>query len=1349
SVNTPVIDGDLSDPCWQDIKAVSSFWNVKKQVIAEKQTAVKACFDKEFIYFAFAAEDDELTGVEVERDRKEIWKNDCIEIFLSAESDAEKERHFVLGVKNTYWDGCPALGGIDWKCEWSGKVKETDFGYTAEVKIPLSAMVDAKKYDVQKGVKWSLKITRMNKNSKSKTLSSLTPISGSTADKKNLAQLVFVDENLLGNAEFGKINDAGKPAGWHFRVRDLETRKDVSPDYKFELQNKELTFAADFKKYMYEIYPGTMEGMLKIPRQPVSVTYRFSFEAKWESEDKLTDRPRPSAYFPTKGKYAKLLPDEKWHKYAIDYQVPKDKREINVKMQGARISGKLSFRNLSLKAVSDANYFDKFGLGIANLDGVINLKPGRGVTLEKVEAVDCRTLTAFIHNPADGRTDSRGYSNNRLEYPFTSGGYARFDAYDNPPLHVKLADNKGFDAILMRGDFRGKLYSGAGLLEPGEKAKAVCDIDSKSNVFRTILKKRAENQKISFFRTSKSGEIADVAFLRLSYEDKFNIDDSENLTVAKSDGKISEIIGPWLKKRFNAENLFYQAGDQGSAEILLELGKFTQITTKPLKMQAVAALTCELDISEVAERGLLTIRVQDPLNPRRELIAGDFSVSKPGNYKVTFDFADQVLFSDKDFAEADLIYRKGLKDKNIFWLTLASGMKIKIKSMKLSFHKAELEKAVPETLALRKFLLTGYFAAMSEPRPWTILRKGMDIEKFIATHKSGTYEAGLQQIFETIEMCRMLDPEDNYFRQYYEWIFRRLIDIKQAKPDLSAYGKAPRWAALAHRAWQATSYVPRWWLGNRLLPSGEMGGTVQDDTDFYQQMPLYHMIEDKPLGSKIKKATAALNNLAWKVNLHKGINKKRTDVLHAYEEGMNHISTSLLWHYGDPVFFERGMQSADSAMQLTIVGPDGKKYFTRETIAAPDIGKVPEKITGEGMYHSLYTQPIYEVALYNKNPKAMEFLTDYVTTRIAFHSKGNYPTGYNKDNTGKTWQISNRPGAYYTGEPWLGLHQITRDAKYLEPYRIAFEDNFMHFRIWKRWCKLSQVPEFKDLIMERFKDKKMVMSGYNGFLLTGDKKMLEDDLEKTINEYEYFPHMYTSCEPFTDRVLPTNLPPVFLCYLGTTSERNHWTHDPAVSYEGLGSDFAALVYPTARDHLKVALYNFKKENLQGSIRIWRLPNGIYKVKIGPDADDDGVLDSVTEETEVNLFKNAAIDINLKPEAMTLIDITPVKKLPSIFERADLAVSPYDTPAAGNNVKINIHNIGAKTAHNIKVNLVRGSKVVETKTVGSLEAPLDLKARIAVVEFNMTQAGDKVIVDPENSIAEINEENNFVSIADKK
>ncbi|MHC4874629.1 MAG: hypothetical protein ACYTFY_22490, partial [Planctomycetota bacterium] len=38
SVNTPVIDGDLSDPCWQDIKAVSSFWNVKKQVIAEKQT---------------------------------------------------------------------------------------------------------------------------------------------------------------------------------------------------------------------------------------------------------------------------------------------------------------------------------------------------------------------------------------------------------------------------------------------------------------------------------------------------------------------------------------------------------------------------------------------------------------------------------------------------------------------------------------------------------------------------------------------------------------------------------------------------------------------------------------------------------------------------------------------------------------------------------------------------------------------------------------------------------------------------------------------------------------------------------------------------------------------------------------------------------------------------------------------------------------------------------------------------------------------------------------------------------------------------------------------------------------
>jgi len=58
-----------------------------------------------------------------------------------------------------------------------------------------------------------------------------------------------------------------------------------------------------------------------------------------------------------------------------------------------------------------------------------------------------------------------------------------------------------------------------------------------------------------------------------------------------------------------------------------------------------------------------------------------------------------------------------------------------------------------------------------------------------------------------------------------------------------------------------------------------------------------------------------------------------------------------------------------------------------------------------------------------------------------------------------------------------------------------------------------------------------------------------------------------------------------------------------------------------------------------------------------------------------------------------------------------------------------------------VALIRKGKKISSKVLTRIEAPLDLKPRVAVVHFTNTQVGDEIVVDPENAIPEIAEHNN--------
>jgi hypothetical protein len=194
----PVIDGDLSDDGWDDAAVVKSFWRGGSSELSEAQTIAWVAFDKENLYVAFACQDKKVVGVHYEHDTKQIWQNDAVEVYLAPEGDPSKERQFILGIGDSRYDRHAGLGKYDeqvaWnpKPDWEGKIKSQPWGYTAELRIPIAALVDAAKLPVNPGTVWKLKLARLDYGEhKGCLLSSWLPIGDSSHDPFAAGDLVF------------------------------------------------------------------------------------------------------------------------------------------------------------------------------------------------------------------------------------------------------------------------------------------------------------------------------------------------------------------------------------------------------------------------------------------------------------------------------------------------------------------------------------------------------------------------------------------------------------------------------------------------------------------------------------------------------------------------------------------------------------------------------------------------------------------------------------------------------------------------------------------------------------------------------------------------------------------------------------------------------------------------------------------------------------------------------------------------------------------------------------------------------------------------------------------------------
>lgn len=139
----PIIDGDLSDPCWKAAEPLRNFVVLNDNKPAANETEALAVFDDEALYIAVRAKDGDMTTVrKFLETAKKPWSSDCAELFLDLDHDRLSYYHFAANANgDKYFARCEGpKRRMTWEADWSVAGKILDDAWTLEFKIPFSSL---------------------------------------------------------------------------------------------------------------------------------------------------------------------------------------------------------------------------------------------------------------------------------------------------------------------------------------------------------------------------------------------------------------------------------------------------------------------------------------------------------------------------------------------------------------------------------------------------------------------------------------------------------------------------------------------------------------------------------------------------------------------------------------------------------------------------------------------------------------------------------------------------------------------------------------------------------------------------------------------------------------------------------------------------------------------------------------------------------------------------------------------------------------------------------------------------------------------------------------------------------
>jgi hypothetical protein len=1315
----PELDGKLGDGCWQRALVLKGFTKIKSSDAAKKEVEARICCDSNNLYVAirFAEPEPEKIRAEAKQRYQQVWTDDCAEIWIRGGTNKLDMDQFIVNAIGTQEDlrmrNGQAVDPKDRKPAWEVKTEKGADAWTAEFKIPAGDVgLDA----FRRGDRIDLKIGREDYASKP-TEYAVWPAGAPYAGTEGLAPVFIEDPNCVQNPA---LEDK---RGWSIKKEEeaffsgaedggARVIKIVSP-------NRYATIGQTLK--LRPVAPYILSAEIKASG-PMSVRVRA----------RQADQPKDQAGRPFDIAAEK---SEGYAPHVLRFKTgPEGDALVIVGVNEGSGTGEMFVRNLRVTRDDPPS----------STGQAIPVKAGaEPLVVKKLLVTDCRAVRGFIGAPVDGSTQSGQWDGAHWEYNQPSAGAGvGYDYLHNDGLHIAFGDKEGFNAVVVRGGVKAKLYRDVAQYDDPKTGTLVYAFPGQSENSRAYFEKPVAAGKVSFFEVG-DGFISDCSFFRVGAG---KVEAAAEIPVQSPTGAAAAPdarLKGFLESRFAAGEREAFACDtvaQGS-QIDLKANKAVHFVTKAFEKETVvSALEVAFRMDNPGANFPFSLSVQDPLNPRLELHGADYELDKSGQVKLVCDFPDQIVPAGTSL-----------------WVTLRFDAQVKLQNFSINFSSASREQAAPEALAYRLFLLRGFYSTMSEARPWNGFYNPDDPAKLLA--KNNAFTPWVKEILETIEQCRAIDKDgkDDTLRQYYQWIYRNIQ--RRSKEGTWPFPVkfdqiegVPEWAALAHQAWMQAREVPVWWIEHRMTPNGELGGVVGDDTDMLGNYGAFPMFERDGVGGSVLDLGARLAETAERTTMKDGFNVRTMDPLHAYEEGLNLYSQMLWWNYGDPVYFERCMAGARTLEKATFITPKGHRHFRSQDIGLAD-ASMQRKLDNDGYAHCLMWHPALVTAWYNRHPRVLKMLREMGDGWLEHYKEceaGKFPETIEVETEKiKTTGTEPFPGIWGgEGSVFMSLADMTGEKKYVQPFNDCLAAGKVTGHMF------THVPEMfeqglLDVPMEKIPEDLFKKRWNAALYMKGDKSLIVNALKNDVEELQRYKHMYTTVECFTDRVFLYPIINPSICYTGGYATRNKLNQNFAVSWEGLGTDFAALVLDAKADHLKVLICNLTDKPLSGTMRIWRLAHGEYESTFGPDANSDDVPDEGAKKETRELAKGDGVGIELPKKGVYALELKQTKALGEIYDRADLALSPLETKVEGGKVKGVVHNIGVKDAEEVEVALVDASgKVVTRKSLGKLAAPMDLESKTVAFELEGVPADAKgwaVVLDPDKKVAEIFKGNNRVEI----
>jgi catechol 2,3-dioxygenase-like lactoylglutathione lyase family enzyme len=563
-----------------------------------------------------------------------------------------------------------------------------------------------------------------------------------------------------------------------------------------------------------------------------------------------------------------------------------------------------------------------------------------------------------------------------------------------------------------------------------------------------------------------------------------------------------------------------------------------------------------------------------------------------------------------------------------------------------------------------------------------------------------------------------------------------------------------------------------WWIDNRQISNGELGGGLSDDDDLTNCWPGAALMGCEP--KKIGNAILCMLDAIYEQDMFtNGLSTIQTDGLHAHEEGIEAQTQAMLVDYGSPKQVERIMETVLALDEkIMLKNKAGHRHFCSSYFSGT---KIADESVWEWMLQPqsfLLLQPVLTLAAYNGNPRARQLAIDMADGLLAHARKVekgkivfDTEINFSSDSARPSPLVSKailaasmgNSTTFSTSSAGLQLlwavYRLTGDQKYVQPLMDMGEDilgtisnnalDILNLRnTWGKKILAKTTPTNGSDLFRHI-----------AWQMTGDKTYLENYYADQIKSSVLREYINTEGSLWTDRVFAANRELQRSRLGGIALVRGMIYSGHVVSWKfnaPATEESAAILIPEATPSaIKIAVYGIDKKPVEATMTAWDIEPGKWEVTQGFDRNGDEKADTIFSTQVVDLERSKNILLTFAPHKTTIVMLKLQSKSIPYWQRSDLGIGKEDVTIQGNTIKVKVHNLGSVDAPAVMLAVMQNDKPISTVQIPAIQAPADLLPKYAEVFLTVPSTTDlkkcSIQIDPENKLNEITLMNNRIDL----